>query len=270
MKRAILIILAYGAGIIGCNTTLQEELNNVKYNIFGQRCIHPKEDVYFLVDMVGKTAEDSTFVNTKLIGKKLEIAPKMLKKNSSFYSLLNVLCVDDSIYMEIPVDSFYGAFDKKVPYFLKQSDWIKLHITLLDRLSPKKYHTYKLSFEERQIQEYLEKYNWNAETDSNNIFFEKLKHNSDSSSFEEIKLKYIIKTIDERLISYSKEGDPLVYNINDKNILKGIRILANKLQPGEKLKAVIPSSLAYGTYGNKTVVPYTPLIVELEYLEKIR
>ena len=61
----------------------------------------------------------------------------------------------------------------------------------------------------------------------------------------------------------------MIYQKEDADLLAGMHVLISKMGRGEKLRAIVPSSMAYGSKGNEHlgIPPYYPVIMELEITE---
>ena len=181
------------------------------------------------------------------------------------------LCSGDSLLIDLAADSFYTALGGVRPLNLDAQP-VNVWVRMQDKLTALQYEVHKQLFEQESMSKYIEKYRWNAIYDSaTGIYYEKLKTSrSNQGDFKKASFKYVLKTINEDLIAFSKEEDPLIIDMENSNeLMKGIRFLANRLNENESARALIPSSAAFGNQGNEKVPPYFPIIIELEYLERI-
>ncbi len=255
--------------ILGCNDTKQyKKSGGLEYLKGDKDCIEPSKS-HWLVDLELKNGKDSIYLNTNTLGRKVELHAKQLDTNTSLMKLLAQVCVQDSVDITINADSFYIALGGKTPLSLDKSKPIKVRLWMRDKLDDLQYLAHKQVFENEGVERFIKKSGWNGEQDTNTlIYFEKLKTtNLEVVDFKKAKLKYVIKSINENIIAFSKEGDPLIYDTSDKSILRGIQFLAKKLAVGESLRAIVPSSYAFGPDGNSKVPGYMPIIIELELLE---
>jgi FKBP-type peptidyl-prolyl cis-trans isomerase len=141
-----------------------------------------------------------------------------------------------------------------------------------DKLTAIGYVSFKQTFEQQVMANYTQQNRWNARLDTaTQIYYEVLKkNNSKQDQFSKAKVNYVLKSLNEQVIAYSKDGDPFIYDINDKAIIGGIQFLANTLKVGESARALVPSNQAFGPSGNLRVPGYTPILLELEVLEHIQ
>lgn len=266
--RKILIVLSLA--LFACSDSGLKQMDYISYRGLGSEC-EDSSSRFWLLEMVNTTMEDSVIFSTKKLGRKLELDMELVKQEAALFQLLKRVCVGDSIYLELPADSFYSAMNGTGPNKLNGKN-VKLNITMHDKLSPLQYQAHKQAFEQQSIKKYVTKFGWNAELDTaTGIYYEKLKSSrTPNVPFEKAKFTYLIKTITDEPISYSKDDEPLVLEKDDESILKGLRFAASKLNEGESIRAILPSTMAYGPKGNMKIPPYFPVIVELEMVERIK
>lgn len=226
---------------------------------------------HWLVDIVAKAKADSTYLNTKLLNRKVEINASTMDKTSSVYKVLSQICTGDSVSFKFPADSFYLALGGVTPVWLEGREEISVTIFIQDKLNNLQYVAHKQAFENERITEYITNSKWNGKLDSStDIYYEILKNNGQKViPFKKAKFKYVIKSLQDNVLAFSKDEDPLVMDSDDKSILLGIHFLSKRLAVGESLRAVLPSSQAFGPEGNSKVAGYMPIAVELELLEII-
>ncbi|MBR9861296.1 hypothetical protein GYB22_11225 [bacterium] len=266
MKKLLVPVL----GLIlfaACSDKSMEELNGIKYSFSNKACDEDSSR-YWLTDFV-LSKGDSVILNTKELKKKVEIDIQQIRFSSNLFQIMSKICDGDSANFKLPADSFYMAMKGATPASLKGSDILDLKVIVYDRLSPENYKNYKQQFEKERIREYIKKFGWNPVYDSaTGIYYELLIEN-DNQDFEVAKFKYLIKDIQDQLISYSKDNEPLLYDKKDSSVRKGLAYLARMLAEGEKLRGIIPSDLAYGDEDKGRIRPYMPIVVELENVETV-
>jgi hypothetical protein len=256
--------------LAACSGPSVETIGDVKLKRNSEACIQGSSQ-YWLLDIIARTEQDSIFINTRNLKRKAELNTDNINKASSFHQILQSICKGDSVEINISSDSFYAALNSPIPPFLQSGERINIRLAVADRLDFSSYIAYKQAFERESMKKYISRYNWNAEYDSaTGIYFEKLITDSaDYVPFKKIELKYVLKNINEELIAFSKEGDPLIYEAGDSTLLPAIRFLARQMKEGESLRALVPSGMAYGAEGIDKVRPFMPIIIELGYLKKL-
>lgn len=268
MKKVVLIALVF---LLACNQDAKMKTEGgIQFLSSGLKCPIEKEE-YLLMDMVVLTASDSLVFSTRSLGRKLELDLNKMNRQSTVYKLLSTVCVGDSIQMQLSADSFYLGLGGVRPAQL-QKGILKVQAWMSDKLNYIQYEAHKQAFELESMEKYVKKFGWNTVFDSTTgIYYEKLKAvRSVKMPFKKGKFKYSLKTINDQLIAYSKEEDPLIVNWEDNSILKGIHYLMGQMNEHESLRAIIPSNMAFGSNGNGKVPAHQPVIVELEFLEKLK
>lgn len=264
MNKIVAIVLLIG--LAACGESMITD-GAIQYRANELKC-EAGANIYWLMEMEARTGADSLLFNTRQLGHKLEVHSDQMVKTSGFYKILSRLCVGDSIFMVLPTDSFYLAMSGVRPLGLKDEK-ITLNITLLDQLNELQYMAHKLAFEQESMAKYVQKFRWNATFDSTTgIYYEKLKvARNAESTFTKAKMSYVIKTIDDRLVDRSSEDRQLIFDQSDLGLLKGLRFVGSLLNEGESIRAIIPSTMAFGRSGFESVGPFQPIIVEMEVEE---
>lgn len=83
-----------------------------------------------------------------------------------------------------------------------------------------------------------------------------------------VKLHYTLFTIEgEKLDSSYDRDEPIQVTLNQNQVIKGWEEGIQTISEGGKSRIIMPSSLAYGEGQNGKILPYSPLIFEIELLE---
>lgn len=265
MKKILVLIAVV---LSACSDNEMKQLGAISYAYTDLKC-ETSEEVYWLMHIEAKTDKDSVLFNSRTLGRMLELHSASIDSNSSFYELLSRLCTGDSVYLEMNTDSFYLAMNGQTPVDVSRQ--LRLNISLKDKLNPLQYQVHKQMFEKQSIEKYVKKFRWNASYDSTSgIYFEKLKTaRSRNGGFTKAKMRYLIKTIDDKIVAYSKEDEPLIFDKNDDGLLRGLKFVGSQLNDKESIRAIIPSTMAFGAQGHERIPPNHPIIVEMELLEII-
>lgn len=266
MKSYVFILLCIA--VVGCAPTEKWSTEgNVSYQRSGEVCTEVKN--HWLLDLKAIDSKDSVYLNTAKLGRKLEIHRLQLDSVSTVCKLLSETCEGDSLMMKLTAAEFYAGLGGKVPMHLADGDIIQVHMDMVDKLTDMEHIIYKKTYESDAVRRYLEQQRWNGERDAaTGITYELLKKNPKGKQVaKKAKVSYVIKSLNEQLVARSIDGDPLIYNMDDKGILKGIHFLVSKLKEGESLRAVVPSDQAYGADGNSKVPGYMPILMDIEVIE---
>jgi len=87
-------------------------------------------------------------------------------------------------------------------------------------------------------------------------------------------VKYTLMLLDGTVIETSDHGPghdfiPVTYNSNMTGLIHGWVEALGMMHEGEKATILLPSSLAYGQQGSRTIQPYTPLVFDMEVMKVI-
>ncbi len=102
----------------------------------------------------------------------------------------------------------------------------------------------------------------NYTVDYNGIYYQVIDQGSGITPDENsvITVTYIIKTLDGNVVE-DKSATPVTSPLNQ--FIEGWRIAIPYIQKGGHIKILIPSSLAYGCTGTKTIAPNSPLYCDV-------
>jgi hypothetical protein len=256
--------------LLGSCTKKMTNEGDALYNRKGVECAADRTN-HWLLDIEARSASDSLFINTNRGKQKLELHRLQLDSTSSIYKILRATCQGDSVDIELKAIDFYVPLGGAVPSFLKQDEIIFMKVWMRDKLGDMEHVSFKKLFENQSMQAYMEQFGWNATKDAETlIFFERLKtNNGQRGSFDKAKISYTIKLLNDNVLARSQEGDPFVYDRKDQGILGGIHYILKNLAVGESGRCVVPSDEAFGPDGNSKVPGYTPIVIEVEVLEKV-
>mgnify|MGYP001593482568 CR=1 FL=1 len=254
--------------MVSCGDKPYDVDRGVEYLRGGDQCDDVKD--HWLVDLEAKTSSDSMYLSTHTLNRKVELQVSQLDTNSTLFRLLSETCESDSIKLKIEAQNFYRPLGGSVPFHLLEDEMIFVTVWMRDKLNDIEHIAFKKIYESQAMVNFVDQNNWNCDRDSvSQIYFERLKTNDGKrGSQDKVSVLYSIKTLNNKILISSKPDDPLVYNVNDRGIIKGIRFMVEHLAIGESARAVIPSDYAYGPDGNGKVPGYMPIIIELEVLDK--
>ena len=263
------IIITSVLFIISCNKDDFQQSGDVFYKRGNSVCIEAKN--HWLLDIKAQNAGDSIYLDTRALGRKIEIHRLNTDTSATFIQLLGSTCEADSIQFKLRAEHFYNALNGSVPTYLNDSDFVTTTLWMRDKLNDIEHIAYKKAFERNQMDQFIKKQRWNGTFDSSTlIYYEKLKVvNNQPVKYNKAKIKYVLKKINGQVVYYTKGDEPFIYDSSDQGVISGIRFLANKLSKGESIRAIVPSDFAFGALGKPSIPRYTPIIIELELLDYI-
>lgn len=269
MKKPLYLVYAL-IFLTACQEKSMKKRGNITFER-GDTVCESTEKNHWLLDLVAQTNNDSVYLNTTTLGRKIEVHKHQLDSSSTLYSLLAETCKSDSILLLMTAHEFYSSMNGTVPAHLKKREQLKIKLWMRDKLTDREHIAYKTTYENNAIRQYTKNLRWNGTRDSaTGIVYEKLKKNENTPKpIKKAKVHYVIKSLNDQLIDKSDADKLLLYDTKDKRILGGIRFLVGKLGAGESARAVVPSALGYGADGNTRVPGYMPLLLEVEIKEII-
>ncbi|MBO6517616.1 MAG: FKBP-type peptidyl-prolyl cis-trans isomerase [Bacteroidia bacterium] len=221
-----------------------------------------KGDIYNL-NITAMTRHDSVVFQERAMFQRSEpIYP------GDFHEGLGMLREKDSAAFKLSVDSFFTLHNLSIPRGLENDSMFKLHIGVVAILNPFEHTIYKSEQELAQMKKFVERKAWTTQTDTTGIMYEIVKSNDQGELLEEgdsVALTYIYSTLDDRVIERTREGDAWSYKIGGQQTrVAGLDRLLTLMRNGEKARALIPFTEAFGEEGFGALIPpYTTLVIEL-------
>ena len=124
--------------------------------------------------------------------------------------------------------------------------------------------------EEGEIKEYLKEQNISATRDPSGIYYVPLKENPQGESVstnDVISMYYTMRTLEGKLVGQTTDSlAPVVFNHNFESLIPlGLDYGVHLMNKGEKYRFFIPSTMAYGDYGDsKFFEPGSIFIIDVE------
>jgi FKBP-type peptidyl-prolyl cis-trans isomerase len=75
---------------------------------------------------------------------------------------------------------------------------------------------------------------------------------------------------DDRVFDNSRSGEPIVFRLGDREVIRGWELGITGMRPGERRRLLVPPELGYGARGHGPVPPNAPLVFDVELLEILR
>lgn len=121
------------------------------------------------------------------------------------------------------------------------------------------------------IKEYLEN-NKDMKVNESGIYVKTLKQGKGDKvePLQKVKVNYVGRFTDGKEFDSSlKRNEPFEFTVGAGEVIPGWDAVVSGMKVGEKVKVLIPSSMAYGE-GTQGIPPYTPLEFEIELLEIVK
>ena len=185
-----------------------------------------------------------------------------------FHEGLGMLHEKDSAAFRLHVDSFFGLHNLTIPKGLEKDSMFKLHIGVESIMNPFEHTIFKSEQELKQMKAYVERKQWNVVTDTTGIMYEKTTVNEGGEPIEmgdSVALFYVYSMLNDRIIERTREGDTWKYQLGSPQTrVSGLDRLLVLMNDGEKARAVIPFTEAFGEDGLLPIIPpYTTLVLEV-------
>ena len=255
---------------------------------------YSEDKVFAHVAMVwsGKNAKgdaDSVYYDSHVKGGD-SIGAILIPLRKSFHGCLEegimMMAVGDSAVFKINGDSLYlKAFHARpagIPHFINGSTLFTFRIKLLgletrDEMMASKQAEMKSRMEKLEasrkqepldITAYLQKNNLNVTPDADSIFYlQTTKGNGQAvTEGDSIEVKYRGTLLDGKVFDPGSRNLKMVYAKN-MSLVQGWVSILGKMNQGDKVRVLIPSSRGYGAGGSgPDIKGFTPLIFEMEMI----
>lgn len=251
----------------------QKTENGLEYAFLEQHPEGKKGELgdYYIFDLIVTRDNDSVVSNSYESG----IPAKFLRRKSLYkgdiYEALAMCSEGDSLKIRLQADSFYLSHNFTVPDYLVPGEKLTFTMKIREVL---KLGQFKMKMFEQELDEidaFVSKKRWNVKTDTlTGIKYEITKPNPAGKSIEtgdQVEFTYFYYYLNEKIIAKSKEGDPWIFEVGDPNHIHGLSAALCFGREGEKLRAIIPFSEAFGEEGRAAIPPYSTIVIELDILK---
>jgi FKBP-type peptidyl-prolyl cis-trans isomerase FkpA len=196
-----------------------------------------------------------------------------------FNTALSILQVGDSICFKIDAAGYFEKNRKRqLPVEFRQGDQALIYVRLKNILSAEdllneKETTYHTDFEQEMnlLKNYIELSNITVKPTSSGLYYIAKKKGTGNKAEvgKTLVVHYTGTTIDGRVFDSSlQRGKPFSFVLGQGQVIKGWEEGFKFMQAGGEARFIVPSNLAYGKDGFKTLIlPYSTLVFEVELLE---
>lgn len=275
MKKSVL--LSIQVLLLFAGTSCQKEIayqsseKGLQYHFF-ERDEHGKSgekgDIY-LLEVQAMRPDDSVFLNTRQLGRKLKFERNQEVYPGDFHHALSLMHVGDSMVFKVVADSFYNrSFKLGLPAYLKPDDEIRFFVRVKDIMNPYQHKMTMFEFELEQMESFIKEKKWTVVTDTlTGIKFEWMRHDSSQRAIsvgDSIQMKYHYQTLEGKMIARSNPDDWLGFKVGSQQHITGLSRLLSLCHYGDKVRALIPFEQALGERGSAYIPPYTTFVSEIE------
>lgn len=231
---------------------------------------------YVMVDIAYRTMKDSLFFNGR---RKFQITRQSF--SGSIDECITMLSKDDSASFIISASDFFKkTLSSELPYFLKDSDKMKIDIAVHEIQSPKQYAYEKEAFlrwiedfgeyERTVLMHFLDGAKMKVKPLTSGMYFLTIKKGSEKNVEvgDTVVVHYEGRFLNGKYFDSTrqrKEAFQFVYG-QQWQVIKGLEEAIGMMHEGEKALYIMPSDLAFGQDGSSTgiIPPFTSLIFEVE------
>ena len=191
-----------------------------------------------------------------------------------FHEGLGMLHAGDSVGFILHVDSFFRMHGLNTPIELKDDSTFKLYIGVQEILNPFEHLVFMSEKELKQMKAFVERKQWTTVTDSSGIMYEITEPNPDGAPIEigdSVLLSYSYTTLNERIVDRTRQDDTYKFQVGSpQSRVSGLSRLLMLMHDGERARAVIPFTEAFGEEGFGVIIPpYTTLVMDVK-AEKVK
>ncbi len=264
------LIFAFLGFMSSCNSSSDYELttapSGLKYHFFNSdpgAGTGNVGDVYEL-NMSIANVRDSVFMKQRL----------MFERNRPVYSgdfheALSLLHAGDSAVFQLQADSFFMHHGMTLPNAVKTGESILMYLKCAKIMNPIEHMIYKNEEELKRIESFLDRKGWEINTDSTGIKWERMQARSPQGEQVElgdtVEISYFYYTLEERIIQQSKPNDYWKFEVGDGSRISGLSRMLTFMREGEKTRAILPFSQAFGAGGMGALIPpFTTIVLEIE------
>lgn len=279
MKKLILFLSLISFMLHACKQEINYQVSpdGLKYHFFEKNAAGKRGEVgdIYLLDIQAKRPDDSVILNTHLMGRKLKFERNKPVFPGDFHSALAMMQSGDSLVFVQIADSFYNkSFRLGLPSYLKPDDEIRFYVKVHDILNPFQHKMTMFEFELDEMENYLRKKKWKAQTDSlSGIKYEFLVKNESGSSLkngDSVRIQYHYQLLDGKMIARSNPDDLTGFKVGSEQHIPGLSRLLMLCKSGERVRALIPFEQALGEQGNAQIPPYATIVADITIKEIVK
>lgn len=252
------------------DTAFKKTKNGLEY-IF-----HHKEDTgskgkpgdYYLFDLIVRTSYDSVISNSYESGSPSKFIRRKSLYPGDIYEALSMCATGDSMSFKLRADSFYMSHQFGYPDFLPKGEILTFTIKMREILSPTGFKMKMFNEELDAMEKFTAKKGWKVQTDSSSgIKYEILRRSDKGNNLKDgdnVALSYFYYYLNDQIIARSKDGEPWNFTVGDPNHIEGLSQLLKLCKKGDKVRAILPFSTAFGDSGRAAIPPYSTIVLELD------
>ncbi len=269
---------------VGCSRSDFEGYSTYKHNIhykliaFGETDKKPVPGDYITVDLTYKTLDDSSFFKAR---RKFKLTNPQTE--GSIDECFLMLSEKDKAEFIISADVFFNnTLQTHLPGFLKQGDYMKVMVSMIEIQTEKEYQNAKDAFikwiedfdeyEQVLLKQYIEEKKLDVEPTESGLYHLKIHagNGKQVTRGDTVTVHYEGRFLNGKFFdSTKKRKEPFKFIYGTQwQVVKGLEEAIGMMEEGGKSIFILPSPLAFGESGSSTgiIPPFTSLIFEVELL----
>lgn len=237
-----------------------------------------KSNMVLLADLygIGKKAidkKDTVIYNSVSSDKPFYIPTEQPGLQNIFYQLNE----GDSVVIKVIADTFYNkTFSSPMPSYIDSGSIVTLYFHIQQALTKEEIEQ-KAALQNKNlikadsllVLKYANKVKGYKKR-SNGLRFKKIKENINgevASKGAMLSVFYKGWLIDGDIFDENLRTEPFKFVLGMNQVIKGWEEALKGMKKGEKCNIIIPWYLAYGSYGNGPIPPFTSIVFEIEIVD---
>lgn len=251
---------------------------NYKLNAIGEGHNTPEPGDYITIDLFYSTVSDSVFFS----GRRKFRLEQPAYRGSAEECFAMLRTGDEADFIINAYEFFDNTLGVSLPGFFTEEDDIKISVKMIDIQTEQSYQEEKQAFlawiedfgeyERFRLESFIKDEQIPGEPDQSGMHRVMLNEGTGKrvETGDTIEVHYEGKFLDGRFFDSTRKTDEVfqfVYG-EEMQLLKGVEKAVGSMREGDKALIIIPSDLAFGSYGSSTgiIPPYSSLIYEIEVL----
>ena len=290
MKKTILtnfaLIIALAMGFMSCQQTdsrfegFEKNKNGMyyKFHVKGSDTAKPAISDWVTIDMI-YGSEDTVIFNSNDFPDVMRLPMIEPTFKGDIYEGMSMMSVGDSATFACNADSTFKKLFRMptIPPEFDSVEYLYFDIKMKNietaaeaQLAQEKELARLKAEESVQRNDFLAEKYPDAKPVASGLYYIETKEGKGSNpqSGQKVKVHYTGKFLDGTVFDSSVDrGEPIEFTLGQGQVIKGWDEGIAMMRKGGKAVLVIPSEIAYGTYGRGNIPPYSTLVFDVELVD---
>ncbi|MCF8365234.1 MAG: FKBP-type peptidyl-prolyl cis-trans isomerase [Bacteroidales bacterium] len=265
--------------LIGCNTSQEfiETDTGLKYKFYIENSTNQKVQLYDVVEIyMNYRSKDSVLYSGGSSKIPFQIVP--VYPGDLMEGILMMHLNDSATFVLNTRDFFFKMMQyNEIPEHAAKSDLLFFDVKIVS-ISPETpsikarrlEHEKRKDTEADRIAQYLKNNNIDIEPTKSGLLIISLIEGTGklAKKGDDVKVHFSSYFLDgTSYISSYEKNYPVTFTVGEGTVIAGMDEALETMREGDKVKLIVPSSLAYGMVQRDNIKPYTPMIFEIELIE---